>query len=120
MSAPGASGSLPRIDLDREVEVTPHALFRQLSEGRTPLLVDVRPGGGRRSLAGAVRRAGESWEPPADRSTVLFDDDGAAARELARKLRRRGYLRVRSLFGGLRLYEHALDPEVVGRERFLV
>lgn len=110
---------LPPIDLDPEAEVTPHALFRELAEGRRPLLADVRPEGERPSLVGAVPWPGEGWEPPADRGTVLFDDDGLAARELAHRLRGRGFSRVRSLYGGLRLYDFALDPEVVGDERFL-
>lgn len=113
-------GLLPGIDLDPEVEVPPQSLFRALSEGRPPLLVDVRPGGGTPTLVDAVPWPGESWEPPADRETVLFDRDGTEARELARRLRRQGHPRVRSLFGGVRLYDFALDPEVVGAERFLV
>lgn len=112
-------GPLPRIDLDPEVEISPQALFRELDEGRAPLLVDVRPGGGGPSFAGAVTWPGEGWEPPLGRDTVLFDHDGTAARELARRLRARGFDRVRSLFGGVRLYDFALDPEVVGAERFL-
>lgn len=113
-------GPLPRIDLDPEVEITPQALFRDLEEGRAPLLVDVRPHGGKPSLEGALTWPGEGWEPPADRDTVLFDHDGTSARDLARRLRARGFRRVRSLFGGVRLYDFALDPEVVGAERFLV
>lgn len=114
-----AAGPLPRIDLDPEVEIAPHALFRELRDGRSPLLVDVRPGGGRPAFVGAVASRGEAWEPPAGRDTVLFDGEGVEARELARRLRRQGHLRVWSLFGGLRLYDFALDPEVVGAERFL-
>lgn len=118
MPPPTDAEPLPAIDLDPEAEITPHALFRELSEGRRPLLVDVRAEGGRFSLAGAVAWPGEAWEPPGA-GAVLFDDDGRAARDLARRLRARGFARVRSLYGGLRLYDFALDPEVVGSERFL-
>lgn len=110
---------LPPVDLDPEAEVVPHALFRDLREGRSPLLVDLRPGGGTPSFAGSVAWPGAEWEPPADRDTVLVDGDGSAARELARGLRRRGHGRVWSLYGGIRLYDFALDPRVVGEERFL-
>lgn len=115
----GAPPLLPRIDLDPAVEISPQALFRDLRDGRPPVLVDVRPGGGQPSFVGARGWPGEAWTPPPDRATVLFDDDGRGARELARRLRRRGHHRVQSLFGGVRLYDFALDPEVVGRERFL-
>ena len=50
---------------------------------------------------------------------VLFDDDGAGSIEIARRLQTAGFLQVRSLFGGLALYDFSLDPVVVGGERFL-
>jgi len=111
---------LPPIDLDPEAEVVPQELLHELRGGRPPLLVDVRPGGGSPSFAGAVAWPGDAWEPPADRETVLFDGDGSRARQMAGELRRRGHSRVRSLYGGIRLYDFALDPRVVGEERFLV
>ncbi len=103
---------------DPEVEITPFALFRRLRQGEAPLLVDVRPAPSGLSFRGAVRRGAPDWRPPAGRAVVLFDDDGSGAREHARRLRAAGH-DVTSLFGGLRLYDFALDPGVVGEERYL-
>ena len=50
---------------------------------------------------------------------MLFDVDGTIAPGIARRLQTVGFPRVRSLFGGLELYDFSLDPEVVGDERFL-
>lgn len=99
--------------------MSPYALFRALREGQDPLLVDVREERGTVAFLGAETWGGPDWTPPAGRDVVLVDDDGAAALALARRLRAVGHRRVRSLFGGLRLYDHALDPAVVGDERFL-
>jgi len=100
--------------MDPQMEISPFALFRALKEGRPLLLVDVRPVPGALTLEGAVPWPGPEWVPPADRDVVLFDGDGALAREAARR-----YPRARALFGGLELYDFSLDPAVVGEERFL-
>lgn len=118
MDAPPREGALPAVELDPEVEITPFALFRRLREGESPLLVDVRPRASGLTFRGAVSGSGPGWRPPGGRPAVLFDDDGESARELARRLRADGH-EVASLFGGLRLYDFALDPEVVGEERYL-
>ena len=107
----------PLVRFDPQREISPFALFRMLVEGRSPLLVDVRPAPGTRTLAGAEPHPGPDWSPPDDRDTVLFDDDGALA--LAVLARYPEAERVRALFGGLDLYEFALDPEIVGQETFL-
>jgi hypothetical protein len=110
------------IPFDPRLEISPFALFRAMREGRSPQLVDARPVPGASSFAGAVPWPGADWIPP-DADVVLFDDhgaDGALAREAARRLQEEGYARVRALFGGLALYDFALDPAVVGEERFLV
>lgn len=99
---------------DPEIEVSPFALFRALKDGRPLLLVDARPTPGALTLAGAIPWPGPEWTPPTDRDVVLFDDDGALAREAARR-----YPGTRALFGGLELYDFSLDPVVVGEERFL-
>ncbi|MEZ5331628.1 MAG: DUF1015 family protein [Thermoanaerobaculia bacterium] len=62
---------------------------------------------------------GEQWEPPTDRDVVLFDAEGDAAVEIARRYQQRGHPRVKALFGGLDLWTFALDPEVVGEETYL-
>jgi rhodanese-related sulfurtransferase len=110
----------PVVEFDPTLEVSPFALFRRLSEGRAPLLVDVRSAGGKRSLAGAVAWPGAEWEPPAEAEVVLFDDHGREAVDTARALKERGFSRVRALFGGLDLYEFSLDPQVVGEQTFLI
>ncbi len=113
-------GSAPVVEFDPQVEISPFALFRRLRDGRgAPRLVDVRPAPAGHTLAGAFPWPGEEWEPAADLDTVLFDEDGARAVELARRLQARGFARVRALFGGLDLYRFALDPEVVGAETYL-
>lgn len=116
-------GEPPTIDLDSTVHVSPYALFRWLRTGRPVMLVDVRPTAaahGRLAFDGAVPHPESGWlELPPHRDVVLFDDDGDRATHLARHYHRHGHLRVRSLFGGLSLYDFALDPLVVGRERHL-
>lgn len=111
----------PVVQFDPQLEVSPYAVFRRLREGTNPpLLVDVRPEPGARTLRDAIPYPGPDWWPPAGRDVVLFDDDGTAAVEGARHMQRAGLPHVRALFGGLQLYEFALDPEVVGEETFLV
>jgi hypothetical protein len=72
-----------------------------------------------RTLEGAVAYPGASWEPPGNQDTVLFDLDGTEAEPIVRALQTAGHERLRMLFGGLELYEFALDPEVVGEKTFL-
>ncbi len=110
----------PVVQFDVQLEVSPYAVFRRLREGDPPLLVDVRPEPGALNLRGAVPYPGPDWAPPADRDVVLFDDDGALAVEGARHMQAAGWPRVKALFGGLQLYEFALDPEVVGAETYLL
>lgn len=104
---------------DPRLELSPFALFRRMKEGDAPLLVDARPSPGRLSLTGALPDPGPEWSPPRDRDVVLVDDDGTLARKRAAALQAAGWTNVRALFGGLDLYDFALDPEVVGTERFL-
>jgi hypothetical protein len=112
--------SSPVIQFDPQLEVSPFFLFRRLRDGRGPRLLDVRPTPGPRSLAGAEPYPGENWEPAAEEEVVVFDDDGSAAVEVARRLQAAGSPRVKALFGGLDLYEFCLDPEIVGQETYLV
>jgi hypothetical protein len=111
------------VRFDPELHVSPYRLFERLTEAaeggvEAPLLVDVRPTAGGLCFDGAVRYE-PGWQPPAGRQAVLVDLDGEAAIRLARELRRRGHSRVLALYGGLRLYDHALDPAVVGDGRFV-
>lgn len=120
MPAHLCDGETPVIRFDPVLEVSPFALFRRLRDGDPPLLVDMRSTPGAVSLAGAVPWSGPGWVPPAGRDVVLFDADGTAALAAAAGCQAAGHRQVRALFGGLELYEFALDPAVVGAEVFLV
>lgn len=112
----------PIVQFDAGIELSPFALLRQLQGDHPPLLVDGRRApSSRRTLAGALPYPGSGWSPD-DRhqAVVVFDERGTEALEMVLGLRKRGYTRVRLLFGGLDLYEFSLDPELVGRETFLV
>lgn len=118
---------------DPELHISPIRLFRWLHDAReghreAPRLWDVRKGGQPGSPAGVQMQGAEpcpdlfSAPLPPDRDMILIDDDGKEATPLARRLREQGVPgseRVRALYGGLELYDFALDPQVVGEERFL-
>ena len=110
----------PVVEFRPELEVSPFAVFRALKDGQEVLLVDVRSEPGQLSLAGSIRAQREDWTPP-DKviKVVLFDEDGSEALPHVQRLIDDGYDNVRALFGGLELYEFALDPQVVGEETFL-
>ncbi|HXU45415.1 MAG TPA: hypothetical protein VN783_07810 [Thermoanaerobaculia bacterium] len=115
----GDDDGTPVVQFDPILEISPYHVFRRLQEGDPPLLVDVRPEPGARTLAGAIPYPGPDWSPPDDRDVVLFDDDGSLAIDGARHMQEAGCERVKALFGGLDLWEFALDPEVVGAETYL-
>lgn len=106
------------------LHVSPFRLFRRLREARegavpAPRLLDLRrtvePGelwlDGARPFS-ELELHGETDD------VVLVDQYGHGATELARRLQAEGHA-VRALYGGLTLYDFALDPAVVGEERFL-
>ncbi|HEX4495335.1 MAG TPA: hypothetical protein VIE43_06690 [Thermoanaerobaculia bacterium] len=101
------------------LQISPFALFRAFKEGRAPVLVDVRMVPGLSSFPRAIQFWDPEWDPPEELEAVLFDDDGEEATALALELQKAGFPRMRALFGGLKLYDFALDPGVVGEERFL-
>lgn len=110
----------PIVFFDAQLEISPFTLYRRLVENRSPLLVDVRDGVSGRTLRGAMRRPTADWAPPApETEVVLFDDDGSAAVEEARRLQEEGFLYVRALFGGLDLYEFSLDPDLLETDTHL-
>jgi hypothetical protein len=109
----------PVIQFEPAIEISPFVLFRRLKQGQELVLIDVRATPDHRTLRGAERYQGESWEPADERPVVLFDLDGSEAIPIARRLLAAGFEGVRALFGGLELYEFSLDPEVVGEETFL-
>jgi len=115
-------GDAPVVQFDPTVEVSPFALFRRIKAGSSPRLVDVRSGQkSGLSLLGAESTMDDDWTPAeTDEEVVLFDDNGTRAVDVARRLQRGGYPRVRALFGGLDLYEFSLDPEIVESDTFLV
>jgi len=133
VSARGEGGqselTLHLAPFDPALHISPFRLFRWLHEareGRTeaPLLLELRKG---RNLPLRLRDAQPISDPRSisllgDREVVLVDDDGREATALTRRLRERstpGCERVRALYGGVELYDFALDPQVVGEERFL-
>jgi len=122
----------PLTPFEPELHVSPFRLFRWLHEaraGRTeaPVLLDVREGRepkqggshGETPLRLRDARPFSDTRLPKDRDVVLVDGDGTAAATRARRLREAGHGRVWALYGGLELYDFALDPAVVGAERFL-
>jgi hypothetical protein len=110
----------PVVQFDPQLEVPPYTVYRRLKEGDPPLIIDVRPAGGRLALMGARGLPGPEWTPPRELDVVLIDDDGSTAVGVARRLQAAGFPRVRALFGGLQLYEFSLDPQVVGPEAYLI
>jgi rhodanese-related sulfurtransferase len=110
----------PVVQFDPQLEVPPYTVYRRLKEGDPPLLIDVRPAGGRLALMGARAMPAPDWTPPKEMDVVLLDDDGATAVEMARRLQAAGFPKVRALFGGLQLYEFSLDQQVVGAENYLI
>ena len=109
----------PVVQFDPSIEISPFALFRLLKEGHAPLLVDARSVPSGVTLRDARPYAGDDWEPPEQERVVIFDRDGSEAEAIVRRLQMAGYAHAKMLFGGLELYEFALDPEVVGEETFL-
>ena len=110
----------PVVQFDPQLEVPPYTVYRRLKEGDPPLLIDVRPAGGRLALMGARAMPAPDWTPPREMDVVLVDDDGATAVEMARVFQAAGFPKVRALFGGLQLYEFSLDQQVVGTENYLI
>lgn len=109
------------VEFRPELEVSPFAVFRALRDGREVLLVDVRQRPEDLTLAGAIASEGPDWTPPEEaEKVVLFDDDGSEALPHVERLIKAGHDNVRALFGGLELYEFALDPQIVGEETYLI
>jgi rhodanese-related sulfurtransferase len=116
-----SSDGTPIVTFDSLLEISPFTLFKRLEQGRRMLLVDVRETRAHRTLQGSVIEWDPEWTPPElETEVVLFDDDGSIAVAAARRLQETGYSGVKALFGGLDLYEFALDPQVVGEETYLV
>jgi hypothetical protein len=103
----------PPPPFEEGLHVSPYELFRRLSNGEQPPMVDLRATG--TTLVGAIRGASTTAYSP---GTILIDEDGQAATEAARRARANG-LEVRALYGGMTLWDFALDPLVVGERRFL-
>jgi len=114
------SDSKPSVEFDPLHEISPFVLFRRLRDGRGPRLIDVRPEPGGKTLRAAESMPEPDWKPQENEEVLFFDDDGSLAYPLVERLHELGLNRCKALFGGLDLYEFALDPEVVGEETYLV
>lgn len=113
------SDSKPVVEFDPRLELSPFALFRSLRDGRPTMLVDVRVAPAGWTLRDAEPYPGDDGPWPEDRRVVLFDDDGKDAYAIGQRLHQAGRTQIRVLFGGLELYEFALDPEIVGADTYL-
>ena len=124
-SSPDAPRNHLRVEpFDPEIHVSPHALFRRLQDAAesakvAPRLLDLRPPGAAVRFRGAVGFSEGVRAPHARTLVILVDDDGLEATRRARELREAGHTGVYALYGGMELYDYALDPLVVGPERFL-
>jgi rhodanese-related sulfurtransferase len=114
-----ATDSAPIIQFDARLEISPFLVFRRLREGKPVALVDVRKEPKGFTLEGSEPLTAD-FEPPADGITVLFDDDGKEAIDVAEAFQERGHAQVKALFGGLDLWKFSLDPKVVGEHTYLI
>jgi rhodanese-related sulfurtransferase len=111
---------IPIVTFDPILEISPFTLLKRLQRDQPPLLIDIRPVPGNRTLAGAVSQPNPKWTPDeTDAEVVLFDEDGSLAVAAAHRLQEAGFSRIKALFGGLELYEFALDPEILESDTFL-
>ena len=111
--------SAPIIQFDAKREISPFLVFRRLREGKPVALVDVRKEPKGYTLEGSEPLTAE-FEPPPDHMTVMFDDDGTVAMDVAEAFQERGHAQVKALFGGLELWKFSLDPNVVGEHTYLI
>jgi hypothetical protein len=109
----------PIVQFDARLEISPFLVFRRLREGKPVTLVDVRKEPKGHTLEGSEPLNAE-FEPPPDHMTVLFDDDGTLAIDIAEAFQERGHAQVKALFGGLELWMFSLDPNVVGEHTYLI
>jgi hypothetical protein len=110
---------VPTVKFDPQLEISPFKLFRDLRDGRNPIIVDVRSGSPSMTIRGAQPASPPDWAPEPNQDVILIDDDGSIAVPKAQEFHARGFTRVKALFGGLDLYEFSLDPRVVGADTFL-
>ncbi|MCP4660640.1 MAG: hypothetical protein GY856_35010 [bacterium] len=104
----------PEVSFDPRLEISPYTVWHRLESGPKLLLVDLRRPPGRSPFADVLPWRGPDWRPATDEDVVFFDDDGTEALEVVRRLRAAGHSRARALFGGLALYELALDTVLDG------
>ena len=111
--------SAPIVQFDAKREISPFLVFRRLREGKPVALVDVRNEPKGYTLEGSQLLSAD-FEPPKDYMTVMFDDDGTLAIDVADHFQDRGHMHVKALFGGLELWKFSLDPNVVGEHTYLI
>lgn len=106
------------------LHVSPYRLYRWLHERRSLTLYDLRSQPGPLRFAAALPYPGDealaSSRAQPGHPLILIDDDGHAASALTRGLQlTQSTHHIRALYGGLVLYDHCLDPRIVGPHRFL-
>ena len=102
--------------IEEPLHISPFELFRRLTDGETPTMIELRADGV--TLRGAVRRPALAADSELPAGAILIDWSDAETTRLAR-LQRAAGRDVRALYGGIELWDFALDPQVVGEERFL-
>lgn len=113
------AADVPTVQFDPQLEISPFKLFRDLRDGKAPIIMDVRSGSPAKTIRGAQPSPPGDWEPEPNQVVVLIDDDGSIAVPKAQEFQTRGFARVKALFGGLDLYEFSLDPQILGEDTYL-
>ncbi|MEM7052081.1 MAG: rhodanese-like domain-containing protein [Acidobacteriota bacterium] len=123
------TGGLEVPAFDPDLHRAPTEVFRRFAAGAPPRVIELvsrtgEPAGTTLVSAQPVSTeelaAGDAplipWQSD---ELLLIDESGEDAEAWARRLRARGFQQVYALYGGLGLYRFALDPAVVGEERYL-
>ena len=87
---------VPTVKFDPQLEISPFKLFRDLRDGRNPIIVDVRSGSPSMTIRGAQPASPPDWAPEPNQDVILIDDDGSIAVPKAQEFHARGFTRVKT------------------------